>query len=147
MLAEIKLTDAWKARRNTALDNWDTLRTPIYQQEHAQLGLDSLLNAEEVINPFDPGVFEFDRPGLIISSDVDVCVCVPHWVCGPTGLNWCRQCRAWTHQHGAIDVCCHHQDAEEDGPNDRPLQAKIVCPTCNRKACEVWMPPSEKQKQ
>lgn len=86
-----------------------------------------------------------NREGLISRRCVWACVCVPHGVCGPVWLDWCGECRAGTHQHGAVDVCCHHQDAEENGANYRPLQAKIVRSTCDRQACEVRMAAPDKK--
>lgn len=56
---------------------------------------------------------------------------LPHGVDRPARLHRCRRCGAGAHQHGAVDVGCNYQDAEEDGPDDGALQTQIVRAACH----------------
>lgn len=87
----------------------------------------------------------------IIMTDIKapyVCSCLPVFqvlalpdlVERPGRLHGCWHCRAGAHQHGTVDVGCHHQDAEEDGPDDGPLQTQIISSACHCQACQIRMP-------
>lgn len=71
---------------------------------------------------------------------------LPHLVERPGRLHRRWHCRAGAHQHGTVDVGCHHQDAEEDGPYDCPLQTQIVSSTCHCQTCQIWMSTPDAQR-
>lgn len=57
--------------------------------------------------------------------------CLPDGVERPGRLNRRGHSRAGAHQHGTVDVGCHHQDAKQNRPNDGPLQTQIVRSACH----------------
>ena len=63
----------------------------------------------------------------------------------PAGLHRCRRWRrqAGAHQHGAVDVGCNHQDAEQDGPDDGALQPQIVRSARHRQTRQVRVSTAE----
>lgn len=56
----------------------------------------------------------------------------PDGVQRPARLHRRGRRRARAHQHGTVNVGCHHQDAEEDRSNDGSLYTQIVCSACYR---------------
>ena len=79
---------------------------------------------------------------------VPVCACaracvrltVPARPERPGGLHGSGQGGAGAGQHSAVDVCRHHQDAQQDGPDDGALQAQVVGPAGHRQASQVGVP-------
>lgn len=61
----------------------------------------------------------------------------------PGGSDGRRLGTAGAHQHGAVDVGGHYQDAEQNGSDDRPLQAEVVGASGHRQARQVRVPASE----
>lgn len=55
----------------------------------------------------------------------------------PAGLNRRRRSRVGAHQHGAVDVRRHHQDAKEDGSNDGALKTQIIGSARHRQTRQV----------
>lgn len=61
----------------------------------------------------------------------------PHGMDRPVGLHRRLDGGAGAHQHGTVDVGRHHQDAQQDGPDDGALETQVVGATCHRQAREV----------
>lgn len=61
----------------------------------------------------------------------------PHGMDGPVGLHRRLDGGAGAHQHGAVDVGRHHQDAQQDGPDDGALETQIVGAARHRQAGQV----------
>lgn len=69
----------------------------------------------------------------------------PHGMDGPVGLHRRLNCRTGAHQHGAVDVGRHHQDAQQDGPDDGALKTQIVGAAGHRQAGQVRVSAPERR--
>lgn len=65
----------------------------------------------------------------------------PERVERPAGLHGGGGGRAGAHQHGAVDVGCNHQDAEQNRPDDGALQTQVIRTACHGQARQVRVTP------
>ena len=101
----------------------------------------------------ETGCVEFvdTRMCVCVCECVGVCVFVS--VCACVCVCKCTLCLCSSHdspvllcfrgdagQHGAVDISRHHQDAQQDRPDDGPLQAQVVGPAGHRQARQVGVP-------